>query len=86
MSGILGASALTDPPWTNSEVGVSPTNRPTFAKRQKEQKRKERRQKKAERRALRQDEKRKRIEDAPSDPDVDPDIAEITPGPQPPRY
>ncbi len=59
---------------------MSPTRRPTFSKRQKEQKRRDKQRKKVERRDAR-DAERKKInkEDLPADHD----IAHIIPGPQP---
>ena len=60
-------------------------NPATFAKRQRELEKKRRRQEKLERRAMRKDQK---VEDAENAPEVvseiDPDIAGIIPGPQPP--
>lgn len=52
-----------------------------FEKRQKELARKEKQRKKAERRDLREQQKSQR---GPGDPEEDPDIAGIVPGPQPP--
>jgi len=58
------------------------TNRvATFAKRQRELEQKERAREREQRRA----DRRQRREDAPSDTGVDPDIAHIVPGPQPPE-
>lgn len=54
--------------------------RPSISKRQKEQARKEQREKKEQRREERKQERGKR---EPNAPGVDPDIAHITPGPQP---
>jgi hypothetical protein len=56
--------------------------RPTITKRQKELARGERTRLKEEKRAQRQAEKEARPE---PEPGVDPDIAGIVPGPQPPR-
>jgi len=52
-----------------------------FEKRQKELARKEKQRKKAERRDLREQQKSQRTG---SEPEEDPDIAGIVPGPQPP--
>jgi hypothetical protein len=54
---------------------------PGVNKRQKERQRQERQKEKAERKKLRQEEKRTR---EPTPDGVDPDIAGIVPGPQPP--
>jgi hypothetical protein len=56
--------------------------RPSGAKRQKERARQERNKMKSDRRAQRQIERRDR---PATDPNQDPDIAGIVPGPQPPR-
>lgn len=55
---------------------------PSVNKRQKERQRQERQKEKAERKRLRQEEKRDR---PPTADGVDPDIAGIVPGPQPPQ-
>jgi len=55
--------------------------RPTAAKREREKALIERRQQKA---AKREDTKRRKAEQGPTPDGVDPDIAGITPGPQPP--
>jgi hypothetical protein len=55
--------------------------RPTAAKREREKALIERRQQKA---AKREDTKRRKAEQGPAPDGVDPDIAGITPGPQPP--
>ncbi|HXU63956.1 MAG TPA: hypothetical protein VN962_19795 [Polyangia bacterium] len=52
-----------------------------FEKRQKELARKEKQKKKAERRDLRDQQRAQR---GPGEPEEDPDIAGIVPGPQPP--
>jgi len=52
----------------------------TFAKRQREQEQKERAREREQRRA----ERRQRRQEGSSDGGVDPDIADIVPGPQPP--
>ncbi|MGH9256827.1 MAG: hypothetical protein ACRD3C_19880 [Vicinamibacterales bacterium] len=54
--------------------------RPTAAKREREKALIERRQQKA---AKREDTKRRKAEQGPGPTGVDPDIADITPGPQP---
>jgi hypothetical protein len=54
---------------------------PSIQKRQKERERQERARAKAEKRKTRKDEKETR---APTEDGVDPDIAGIVPGPQPP--
>jgi len=56
--------------------------RPTITKRQKERAREERTRLKNEKRLQREEEKLTRPE---PEPGVDPDIAGIKPGPQPPR-
>lgn len=65
----------------SEEVVVSSNGRPSFAKRQKEIARAEKQRDKAAERARRAVEKKNRP-DAP--PGVDPDIAGVVPGPQPP--
>jgi hypothetical protein len=55
--------------------------RPTAAKREREKTLTERRQQKA---ARRQDAKQRKASSAPPADGIDPDIAGITPGPQPP--
>ena len=56
----------------------------TFAKRQREIRKREKRKEKLERRAVRKAEKDQATEDAPEIlTDEDPDIAGIVPGPQP---
>lgn len=66
---------------------MAQSKRPSFAKRQKEQKRKDRQQLKAEKRAARGAEKLVRDgEQKENPPQDDPDIEGIVPGPQPPRY
>jgi hypothetical protein len=59
---------------------MTAANRPSFTKRQKELKRAEKRAKKEEKRQARKDDKGDRT-DLPEG--VDPDIADIVPGPQP---
>ncbi len=54
---------------------------PFFTKRKKEQAKQEKARRKEERRAQREREKQQR---GPGDPEEDPDIAGIVPGPQPP--
>jgi hypothetical protein len=65
---------------------VAQNGRPTLTKRQREAKARKRREDKDERRRIRKAEKVERL-DHPSgaDSDIDPDIADIIPGPQPPR-
>jgi hypothetical protein len=58
--------------------------RPGLTKRRKEQIRDERKRQKEERKAQRQKEREERATN-PGDPDEDPDIAGIVPGPQPPN-
>lgn len=57
------------------------SKRPSFMKRQRERDLKEKRQAKIDRRTERQNEKPE--PGVTGDPDVDPDIAHIQPGPQP---
>lgn len=57
--------------------------RPSILKRQKERARQERKQKKQERREERKQSKEEELEQRRKDPDYDPDIAGIVPGPQP---
>lgn len=54
---------------------------PSIQKRQKERERQERQRAKAEKRKLRKEEKASR---GPNEEGIDPDIAGIVPGPQPP--
>lgn len=66
---------------------MAQTGRPTLTKRQREAKNRQRREQKEERRAQRKAEKQDRLENQDSvGKDVDPDIAGIIPGPQPPRF
>jgi len=66
---------------------LAQSKRPSFAKRQKEQKRRDRQQQKAEKRAAREAEKLVRVEELKENPPPeDPDLEGIIPGPQPPRY
>lgn len=68
---------------------MAQTNRPTLAKRQLEAKRRARRLKKEEKRAARKAEKQQQAESPEqqnAEAEVDPDIADIVPGPQPPQY
>jgi len=66
---------------------LAQSKRPSFAKRQKEQKRRDRQQLKAEKRAARDAERQVRVEELKDNPtEEDPDIEGIVPGPQPPRY
>lgn len=66
---------------------VAQTGRPTLMKRQMEAKRRQKREQKEERRAMRKAEKKVRDEGKELDSsEVDPDIADIVPGPQPPRF
>jgi hypothetical protein len=64
------------------EVYVSTNRRATMAKRERERARQQRRQEKAEKRAQRQAAKRER---PANEQGVDPDIADIVVGPQPPQ-
>jgi len=57
------------------------TSRPTFKKRQKEMARQQKQKDKQSRRVERKEQKQRQI---PLSGDVDPDIAAIRPGPQPP--
>jgi hypothetical protein len=63
-----------------SEVDLAQSRRPSFLKRQKEQKRREKQRKKSEKKALRDAERKERPESAFNQ---DSDIAHIVPGPQP---
>ena len=66
---------------------MAQTSRPTVAKRQLESKRRARRLQKEEKRARRKQERQESRENSPDVPSgVDPDIADIVPGPQPPRF
>ncbi len=58
----------------------------THKKRQRELAKQEKRKLKAERRVQRKEQKALEAESADVDPEVDPDIAEIVPGPQKPLY
>ena len=60
---------------------MAQSRRPSFLKRQKEQKRREKQRKKAEKKAIREAERRERPGSAFNE---DSDIAHIVPGPQPP--
>jgi hypothetical protein len=60
---------------------MASNGRPSFNKRRKEQERRQWQEQKVQRRAARAAESRNR----PTTPGVDPDIADIVPGPQPPR-
>lgn len=60
---------------------MASNGRPSVNKRRKEQERRQWQEQKAARRAMRAEESRNR----PTTPGVDPDIADIVPGPQPPR-
>ena len=64
---------------------MAQNGRPTLTKRQREAKRLARRRVKEEKRAQLKEERRQQPS-APSDSDVDPDIAHIVPGPQPPQF
>lgn len=64
-----------------SEVRLSTQGRPSIGKRQKELSRLEKAREKAAERARRADERKNR---PPGEPGVDPDIAGVVPGPQPP--
>ncbi len=60
---------------------MASNGRPSVNKRRKEQERRQWQEQKAARRAMRAEESRNRE----TTPGVDPDIADIVPGPQPPR-
>ncbi len=59
----------------------------TQAKRQRERAKQDKRKAKEEKRALRKEQKQEALEaSADPEPGVDPDIVDIVPGPQAPRY
>lgn len=65
---------------------MAQNGRPTLTKRQLEAKRHARRRMKEEKRAARKEERRQNQDSTPQSSGVDPDIADIIPGPQPPRF